>query len=56
MRPVKKALRALSNPNNALSPEEQLILDKKRILECGEHIDKCLAQYKDPETMKTWRG
>ena len=56
MRPVKKALRALSNPNDALSEDEHLVLDKKRILECGGHIDKCLAQYKDPEIMKTWRG
>lgn len=56
MRPVKKALRALSKPSSAVSPEEQLILVRKRIFECGAHIDKCLAQYKDPETMKTWRG
>ena len=55
MRPVKKALRALDRPDESLTQQEQVIQTRKCLLEIGEQIDKCLLQYKDPETIKEWR-
>ncbi len=56
MRPVKKALIALDKPDERLSSEEQVVQMKKCLLEIGEQIDKCLAEYKDPDTIKQWKG
>lgn len=55
MRPVKKALRALDRPDESLSAQEQVVQTRKCLIEIGEQIDKCLSQYKDPETIKEWR-
>lgn len=55
MRPVKKALRALDRPDETLSQQEQVVQTTKCLIEIGEQIDKCLLQYKDPETIKKWK-
>lgn len=45
----------MDRPDESLTPQEQAVQTKKCLLEIGEQIDKCLTQYKDPETIKEWR-
>lgn len=55
MRPVKKALKALDNPDQSLSEAEQVTHTRLCLLQIGEQINKCLAQYNDQEKVKEWR-
>lgn len=55
MRPVKKALKALDNPDQSLSESEQVQHTRDCLLQIGEQINSCLTQYTDPEKIKEWR-
>lgn len=55
MRPVKKALKALDNPDQSLSEHEQVQHTRECLLQIGEQINVCLSQYTDPEKIKEWR-
>ncbi|CAB0004584.1 unnamed protein product [Nesidiocoris tenuis] len=56
MRPVKKALKALDNPDQTLRPEEQVNHTRQCLVQIGDQINKCLTEYKDPEIIKQWRS
>lgn len=56
MRPVKKALKALDNPDLTLSNQEQVNHTRTCLLNIGKQIDVCLEEYKDPEKIKEWRS
>lgn len=55
MRPVKKSLKALDNPDQSLSEAEQVQHTQNCLLNIGEHIDKCLAAFQDAERIRDWR-
>ncbi|XP_018566651.1 chromodomain-helicase-DNA-binding protein 1 isoform X2 [Anoplophora glabripennis] len=56
MRPVKKALKALDNPDQSFSESEQVQHTRECLLQIGEQITSCLDQYSDPEKIKEWRS
>ncbi|KAJ8923662.1 hypothetical protein NQ315_010242 [Exocentrus adspersus] len=56
MRPVKKALKALDNPDQSLSEADQVQHTRECLLQIGEQINSCLTQYTDPEKVKEWRS
>ncbi|KAK9890213.1 hypothetical protein WA026_010322 [Henosepilachna vigintioctopunctata] len=57
MRPVKKALKALDNPDQSLSETEQVNHTRLCLIQIGEQINVCLRDYKnDPEKAKEWRS
>ena len=57
MRPVKKALKQLDNPDPGLSEKEQLEHTRKCLLQIGDHITECLSMItQDLERIKEWRG
>lgn len=56
MRPVKKALKALDNPDQSLSTEDQLNHTRACLISIGKQIEMCLAEYKDPEKIKEWQS
>ncbi|GAB0096804.1 DNA helicase [Sergentomyia squamirostris] len=56
MRPVKKALKALDNPDQTLSTQEQVNHTRACLLSIGKQIDECLSQYRDPDKVKEWRS
>uniref|UniRef100_W4VRS9 Chromodomain-helicase-DNA-binding protein 1 n=1 Tax=Corethrella appendiculata TaxID=1370023 RepID=W4VRS9_9DIPT len=56
MRPVKKALKALDNPDESLSSQEQVNHTRACLLSIGNQINQCLTEYKDPEKIKEWRS
>ncbi|KAK9497686.1 hypothetical protein O3M35_004364 [Rhynocoris fuscipes] len=56
MRPVKKALKALDNPDQSLGPNEQVNHTRQCLVQIGDQINKCLTSYKDTETIKQWRS
>lgn len=56
MRPVKRALRKLDNPDEGLSEKEQVAHTKQCLLRIGDRITECLSTLNDPEKIKTWRG
>lgn len=55
MRPVKKALKALDNPDQSLSEVEQVNHTRLCLLQIGEQINTCLAGITEPEKIKEWR-
>lgn len=55
MRPVKKALKALDNPDQSLSEAEQVQHTRDCLLQIGEQINTCLSIYTDQEKIKEWR-
>lgn len=55
MRPVKKALKALDNPDQSLTESEQVQHTRMCLLQIGEQINICLSVYSDPEQVKEWR-
>ena len=55
MRPVKKALKALDNPDPHLNEKEQVNHTRTCLRQIGDHIGKILEQYHDPEKIKEWR-
>lgn len=56
MRPVKKALRALDNPDQTLSEHEQVTRTRACLTQIGNQIDICLEAYNDPEKKVEWRS
>ncbi|XP_055712394.1 chromodomain-helicase-DNA-binding protein 1 isoform X2 [Phlebotomus papatasi] len=56
MRPVKKALKALDNPDQSLSTQEQVNHTRACLLSIGKQIDECLSHYRDPDKVKEWRS
>ncbi|XP_053672247.1 chromodomain-helicase-DNA-binding protein 1 [Anopheles nili] len=56
MRPVKKALKTLDNPDETLPQDEQLRQTRACLLSIGDQINLCLAEYRDPEKAKEWRS
>lgn len=56
MRPVKKALRALDNPDQTLSETEQVSRTRACLTQIGNQIDICLSEYPDPEKKVEWRS
>lgn len=56
MRPVKRALKALDNPDDSLSEIEQVNHTRMCLLQIGEQINTCLTEYSDPEKVKEWRS
>ncbi|PSN43172.1 hypothetical protein C0J52_09898 [Blattella germanica] len=56
MRPVKKALKALDNPDQSLTEQEQVNHTRQCLLQIGDQINKCLCEYKDPDKVKEWRS
>lgn len=55
MRPVKKALKALDNPDQSMSETEQVQHTRDCLIQIGEQINTVLAQYSDPDKIKEWR-
>ncbi|KAH8283644.1 hypothetical protein KR018_010322, partial [Drosophila ironensis] len=55
MRPVKKALKALDQPDLSLSDQDQLQHTRECLLQIGRQIDVCLLPYGDAEK-KEWRS
>ncbi|GAB6019009.1 hypothetical protein CHUAL_000642 [Chamberlinius hualienensis] len=56
MRPVKKSLKQLGNPDVTLGVEEQTNHARMCILRIGDRINECLKAYQDPEQIKEWRS
>ncbi|KAK3096752.1 hypothetical protein FSP39_002924 [Pinctada imbricata] len=56
MRPVKRALKRLDNPEEGLTEKEQLIHTRQCLLKIGDRINECMANYNDPEIIKMWRN
>ncbi|XP_076103177.1 chromodomain-helicase-DNA-binding protein 1-like isoform X1 [Mytilus galloprovincialis] len=56
MRPVKRALRKLDNPDEGMSEKDQVVHTKQCLLRIGDRITECLSTLNDPEKIKTWRG
>lgn len=56
MRPVKKALKALDNPDETLSEVEQVNHTRMCLLQIGEQINTCLNEYTDQDKIKEWRS
>ncbi|KAJ1526021.1 hypothetical protein ONE63_009194 [Megalurothrips usitatus] len=56
MRPVKKSLIALDNPDTSLSEQDQLKKTRQCLMHIGDNINKCLSELKDPEKVKEWRN
>ena len=56
MRPVKRALRKLDNPDEGMSEKEQVAHTKQCLLRIGDRITECLSTLNDPEKIKAWRG
>lgn len=56
MRPVKKALRALDNPDQTLSESEQVTRTRTCLTQIGSQIDICLEEYPDTEKKVEWRS
>ena len=55
MRPVRKSLKALDNPEQTLTATELAQHVQQCLLHIGEHIDKCLAAISDSEQNRRWR-
>ncbi|CAO1351026.1 unnamed protein product [Diamesa hyperborea] len=56
MRPVKKSLKALDNPNQSLSAEEQATHRRECLMCIGNRINECLLEYKEDSKIKEWRS
>uniref|UniRef100_T1J6Q1 Chromodomain-helicase-DNA-binding protein 1 n=1 Tax=Strigamia maritima TaxID=126957 RepID=T1J6Q1_STRMM len=56
MRPVKKSLILLDNPDQNLSEKEQLVHTRQCLLRIGDRINQCLQEYTNNDTVKEWRS
>lgn len=56
MRPVKKALKALDNPDQSLSAQEQINHTRACLLSIGKQIDICLTVFKEADKIKEWKS
>ena len=56
MRPVKRALKRLDNPEEGVTEKEQVIHNTRQcLLKIGDRINECLAEMNDPEKIRQWR-
>jgi len=55
MRPVKRALKRLDNPEEGMTEKEQVVHTKHCLLKIGDRITECLAEHNDPDRIKQWR-
>lgn len=55
MRPVKRSLKRLDNPEEGLSDQDQVIHTRQCLLKIGDRINECLSEMNDPEKIKQWR-
>lgn len=56
MRPMKKALKTLDNPNESLNQEEQIQHTRRCLVQIGDHIERCLESLKDPDSVREWKS
>lgn len=56
MRPVKKALKALDNPDQSLSNADQVTHTRACLVSIGKQIELCLAEFREPDRIKEWRS
>ena len=49
MRPVKKALKLMDNPDPGLSEKDQMAHTLRCLKKIGNHIAECLKKFKDPD-------
>ncbi|GFO50432.1 chromodomain-helicase-DNA-binding protein 1, partial [Plakobranchus ocellatus] len=55
MRPLKKVLKQLSEPDDSLDEKEQVAFIRAILLKIGDHINVCIESLSDPEKIKFWR-
>lgn len=55
MRPVKKVLKALDDPEEKKNESRYVHHMQECLIEIGSHIGKCLEEYKDPDKIREWR-
>lgn len=55
MRPLKKVLKQLSEPDDSLDEKEQVAFIRAILLKIGDHINICIEAFSDPEKIKFWR-
>lgn len=55
MRPVKKALKALDNPDPNMDEREQIEHTKRCLIQVGDRIQECLMTFSDKEKLKEWK-
>jgi len=55
MRPVKKVLKALDDPEEKKNELCYVNHMQKCLIEIGSHICNCLEKYKDPDKIREWR-
>lgn len=53
---MKKALKALDKPDMTLSEEERVARARRYLYQIGNHINTCLAEYRDPEQASEWKS
>jgi len=56
MRPVKKVLKALDDPEEKKNELRYVSHMQECLIEIGLHIGKCLEEYKDPDKIREWRS
>ncbi|KAG7154403.1 Chromodomain-helicase-DNA-binding protein 1-like, partial [Homarus americanus] len=56
MRPMKKALKTLDNPNESLSQEEQIQHTRRCLVQIGDHIERSLQALQDPTSIREWKS
>ncbi|UYV68282.1 CHD1 [Cordylochernes scorpioides] len=56
MRPMKKALKELDNPDPSLTNDDQVKIARQCLIKIGDHINECLKEYQnDPNLVQEWR-
>lgn len=55
MRPVKRSLKRLDNPEEGLTDRDQVVHTRQCLLKIGDRINECLSEMNDPEKIKQWR-
>lgn len=55
MRPMKKALKTLDNPNESMNQEEQILHTRRCLVQIGDHIERCLESFQDPDSLREWK-
>lgn len=55
MRPVKKVLKALDDPEEKKNELRYVNHMQECLIEIGSHIGKCLEEYKDQDKIREWR-
>ncbi len=55
MRPVKKSLKMLDNPDPGLSEKDQLLHTRQCLIKIGDHINEILTEDNDPDQIKAMR-